>query len=82
MSLALSGALLEGETVGLRCDDGAIAAIGPEARRNPATRRSTPAGCRSSMPWVAGRALMRDGVVEGTAEIVARAGERTRRLGM
>jgi 5-methylthioadenosine/S-adenosylhomocysteine deaminase len=31
---------------------------------------------------VAGRVLMRDGEVEGMAEIVARAGERTRRLGI
>jgi 5-methylthioadenosine/S-adenosylhomocysteine deaminase len=35
MSLAVTGALLDGETVGLRCEDGTIAAIGPEVEAQP-----------------------------------------------
>jgi 5-methylthioadenosine/S-adenosylhomocysteine deaminase len=32
MALTVSGALLDGEPVGVRCEDGSIAAIGPEVR--------------------------------------------------
>lgn len=34
-ALAVSGAVLDGETVGVRCEDGAIAAIGPDVAAEP-----------------------------------------------
>jgi 5-methylthioadenosine/S-adenosylhomocysteine deaminase len=42
--LAVSGALLEGETVGLRCEGGAIAAIGPEVTPEPGDETIDAAG--------------------------------------
>ncbi len=50
MSLAVTGALLDGERVGLRCEDGLIAAIGPgvapAARRRDDRRRRRPPRAR------------------------------------
>ena len=52
MALTVTGAVLDGERVGLRCEDGRIAAIGPErGGRSRATRRSTPAARRWSRRW-------------------------------
>lgn len=89
--LAVTGATLDGETVGLRCEDGAIAAIGPDvvAQAGDETIGDlasdlvyAASGSVVDTTVVGGRVLMRGGVVEGAAEIVARARERTARLGI
>ena len=50
MALTLTGAVLDGETVGVRCEEGRIAALGPEVVASPATRRSRPAARHWSNP--------------------------------
>src|ERR1044072_5304596 len=42
--LAVTGAVLDGETVGVRCEEGAIAAIGPEVRPGPGDETIDAAG--------------------------------------
>ncbi len=44
MSLAVTGAVLGGETVGLRCEDGTIAALGPAVRPEPGDETIDAAG--------------------------------------
>jgi 5-methylthioadenosine/S-adenosylhomocysteine deaminase len=44
MSLAVTGALLDGETVGLRCEDGVIAEIGPGVAARPGDETIDAAG--------------------------------------
>ena len=47
MSLAVRGATLGGEVVGLRTENGLIAELGPEVAPRKGTRFSTAAGPRS-----------------------------------
>jgi len=98
VALTVTGALLDGEVVGVRCVDGLIAAIGAGVATQPGDE-AIDAGGAPLVPAlvnlvhaasgavvdttvVAGRVLMRGGVVEGEAEIVARAAERADRLGI
>jgi len=52
--LAVSGAVLDGETVGLRCADGMIAALGPEVGPEPGDERLEAAGASLVAPLVNG----------------------------
>ncbi|HEU4460973.1 MAG TPA: amidohydrolase [Solirubrobacterales bacterium] len=54
MSLTVSGALLDGERVGVRCADGAIAAIGPEVTPAPGDETIDAAGAHLTRPLVNG----------------------------
>ncbi len=44
MALTVSGALLDGESVGVRCEDGLIAAIGPGVEPGPGDETIDAAG--------------------------------------
>jgi 5-methylthioadenosine/S-adenosylhomocysteine deaminase len=52
--LAVSGAVLGGETVGLRCEDGRIAAIGPDVSPHPGDETIAAAGAPLVAPLVNG----------------------------
>jgi 5-methylthioadenosine/S-adenosylhomocysteine deaminase len=52
--LAISGAVLDGETVGLRCVDGTIAALGPEVTPEPGDETIEAAGAPLVAPLVNG----------------------------
>jgi 5-methylthioadenosine/S-adenosylhomocysteine deaminase len=54
MSLAVSGAVLDGETVGVRCVDGLIAAIGPDVSAQPGDETIDAAGALLVAPLVNG----------------------------
>lgn len=52
--LAVTGAVLDGETVGLRCVDGAIAALGPDVAAEPGDETIEAAGAPIVAPLVNG----------------------------
>ena len=54
MSLAIAGALLDGETVGVRCEDGTIVALGPEVSPAPGDETIEAAGAHLVPPLVNG----------------------------
>jgi 5-methylthioadenosine/S-adenosylhomocysteine deaminase len=54
VSLAVTGAVLDGETVGLRCIDGTIAALGPEVRPEPGDETIDAGGAPLLPPLVNG----------------------------
>jgi len=54
MSLAVTGALRDGERVGVRCEDGAIAAIGPEVSPAPGDETIDAGGAHLVPPLVNG----------------------------
>lgn len=54
MGLAVTGAVLDGETVGLRCADGRIAALGPEVVAEPGDRTIDAAGAPLVAPLLNG----------------------------
>jgi 5-methylthioadenosine/S-adenosylhomocysteine deaminase len=54
MSLAVVGAVLDGETVGVRCEEGRIAAIGPEVEAVPGEETIDAAGAPLVAPLVNG----------------------------
>ena len=54
MALTVTGAVLDGETVGLRCEDGRIAAIGPEVAPEPGDETIDAAGALLVAPLVNG----------------------------
>jgi 5-methylthioadenosine/S-adenosylhomocysteine deaminase len=54
MSLAVTGAVLDGETVGLRCEDGRIAALGPEVVPQPGEETIETGGAPLVAPLVNG----------------------------
>lgn len=100
-ALTVTGAVLDGESIGLRCVDGAITALGPDVTAQPGDflllRTESPelslGGLYSDLVYAASgsivdttvageRVLMRAGEVPGGEEIVARAVERSRRLGI
>ena len=54
MSLAVENALLDGERVGVRCEDGAIAAIGPGVAAEPGDETLDAAGAHLVPPLVNG----------------------------
>jgi 5-methylthioadenosine/S-adenosylhomocysteine deaminase len=54
MTLAVENALLDGERVGVRCEDGLIAAIGPEVLSQPGDERLDAGGAHLVPPLVNG----------------------------
>jgi 5-methylthioadenosine/S-adenosylhomocysteine deaminase len=54
VSLAVTGALLDGQLVGVRCEDGAIAAIGPEVTPAPGDEAIDAGGAHLVPPLVNG----------------------------
>jgi len=54
VSLAVSGAVLDGETVGLRCADGLIAELGPEVAPQPGDETIDAAGAHLVAPMLNG----------------------------
>lgn len=54
VALTVSGALLDGETVAVRCEDGAIAAIGPDVAAQPDDETIDAAGAHLVAPLVNG----------------------------
>jgi 5-methylthioadenosine/S-adenosylhomocysteine deaminase len=54
MSLTVTGALLNGETVGVRCEDGTIASIGPEVSPAPGDETIEAGGAHLVPPLVNG----------------------------
>ncbi|HEY8501427.1 MAG TPA: amidohydrolase family protein, partial [Solirubrobacterales bacterium] len=54
MSLAVTGALLDGETVGVRCEEGKIAALGPDVVAQPGDETIEAGGAHLVPPLVNG----------------------------
>ncbi|HEV7482677.1 MAG TPA: amidohydrolase [Solirubrobacterales bacterium] len=54
MALTLTGAMLDGETVGVRCEDGLIAELGPNASAQPGDETIDAAGALLVAPLVNG----------------------------